>query len=231
MSTAHFLISLLTFLAVAGIAESLCCDEIKSELKRKMTVHKLLCSVRRHRVFAKCCKGLEEEINNYTMAYKEMCTTCSGPKALGMESGKIPDSALTSSSSWSSSWAPQTARLNRLLDGCAWLSASGTDPKKSWLQVDFGNETIVTGVATQGSCTEVQWVKSYVIWYSNDAVNWKYYKEGGARKEFQGNSDQNTVVTNNFKQPIVARYVRITPQTYTTYAEMRLEYYGCRMEE
>ena len=99
-----------------------------------------------------------------------------------MESGKIPDSSLTASSSWSSRWAPQKSRLNTKLGGCAWLSISGSDPKKSWLQVDFGNKTIVTGVATQGSCTGVQWVKTYVIWYSDDAVNWKYCNEGGARK-------------------------------------------------
>ena len=50
-------------------------------------------------------------------------------------------------------------------------------------------------------------------------------------QEFQGNSDQKTVVTNNFKKPIVARYVRIIPQTYTYYAEIRVEYYGCRIQE
>ena len=99
-----------------------------------------------------------------------------------MESGIIPDSSMTASSFWSSSYQPQYARLNKNPGGCAWLTASGKDPKKSWLQVDFGNKTIVTAVATQGSCNEAQWLKSYVIWYSDDAVNWKYYNEGGARK-------------------------------------------------
>ena len=99
-----------------------------------------------------------------------------------MESGKIPDSSITASSFWSSSYKPQYARLNKNSGGCVWLTASGKDPKKSWLQVDFGNKTIVTGIATQGSCNEVHWVKSFVIRYSDDAVNWKYYNEGDARK-------------------------------------------------
>ena len=99
-----------------------------------------------------------------------------------MESGKIPDSAITASSKWSTRWEAYYGRLRKRISGCAWLAASGSDPTKSWLQVDFGAKTIVTGVATQGSCTEVQWAKSYVIWYSDDAVNWKYYSENGARK-------------------------------------------------
>ena len=90
-----------------------------------------------------------------------------------MESGKIPDSSITASSMWSSSWAPYNGRLRKKLGGCAWLAKSGSDPTKSWLQVDF---------ATQGSCVEVQWAKSYVIWYSDNAVNWKHYSENGARR-------------------------------------------------
>ena len=108
--------------------------------------------------------------------------TCPKPKALGMESGKISDASITASSIYSTSWRPQYGRLRKKLGGCAWLAKSGSDPKKSWLQVDFGKKTIVTGVATQGACTENQWVKSYVIWYSDDAANWKYYNEGGAKK-------------------------------------------------
>ena len=76
MAKAYFLIAFLTFLAVAKMAEStetLCCDEVKSELKKKTKVFNLLCSVKRLRVFANCCKELEEEINKYKMAFKEIC--------------------------------------------------------------------------------------------------------------------------------------------------------------
>ena len=99
-----------------------------------------------------------------------------------MESGKISDASITASSSYLTKYGPPSARLRRKVGGCAWLSASLSDPKKSWLQVDFGKKAIVTGVATQGSCTASQWVKSYFIWYSDDAANWKYYKEEGAKK-------------------------------------------------
>ena len=99
-----------------------------------------------------------------------------------MESGNISDASITASSSYLPKYGPPSARLRRKVGGCSWLA--GSDPETSWLQVDFGKKAIVTGVATQGSCDQDvnHWVKSYVIWYSDDAANWKYYKEEGAKK-------------------------------------------------
>jgi len=45
---------------------------------------------------------------------------------------------------------------------------------------------------------------------------------------FDGNSDQNTQVTNLFPRPIVARHVRCYPVTWKDRPAMRLEYIGCR---
>ena len=234
MSTAHFLISFLTFLAVARMAEShISRDEIESKLKRKTAVYNLLCSARRQGVFAKCCKGLKEEIDNLkTKAYyNELSRQC--PEPLGMESGIIPDSSITASSFYSADCQPHYARLNRDLGLCAWLPE--ISPEWSWLQVDFGEKLIVLGLATQGSCRQNYWVKSYFVSYKeeHDALNWLVYTSYEGRPiEFQGNSDQNTVVTNYFYDygmPIAARYVRIMPLSYTNRPGMRVEYYGCRL--
>ena len=44
--------------------------------------------------------------------------------------------------------------------------------------------------------------------YTIDGINWKYVDND---REFVGNTNRNTVVTNLFLEPVVARAVRICP--------------------
>lgn len=46
---------------------------------------------------------------------------------------------------------------------------------------------------------------------------------------FQGNSNPGDIVRNNFIPPIVARYVRIVPQTWNQRIALKLELMGCRI--
>jgi len=46
---------------------------------------------------------------------------------------------------------------------------------------------------------------------------------------FQGNSNSGDIVRNNFIPPIVARYVRIIPQTWNQRIALKLELMGCRI--
>lgn len=46
---------------------------------------------------------------------------------------------------------------------------------------------------------------------------------------FQGNSNAGDIVRNNFIPPIVARYVRIIPQTWNQRIALKLELMGCRI--
>lgn len=46
---------------------------------------------------------------------------------------------------------------------------------------------------------------------------------------FQGNSNSVDIVRNNFIPPIVARYVRIIPQTWNQRIALKLELMGCRI--
>lgn len=65
----------------------------------------------------------------------------------------------------------------------AWISL--TKDADQWLQIDLfslGNKyTRITGVATQGRRNEnyQHWVSKYKLQYSNDGVNFRYYKEQG----------------------------------------------------
>jgi hypothetical protein len=104
--------------------------------------------------------------------------SCTDPKPLGMSSGKIPDNAITASSTYSNSYKPSYARLKKTGSSCSWAPTSA-GRTGSWLQVDLGQLTTVTGIATQGTCYSGEWAKSYSVSYSNEPNSWTLYEESG----------------------------------------------------
>ncbi len=92
--------------------------------------------------------------------------------ALGMESGAISDGQISASSNYGN-FPPEQGRLH---GSGSWGTNADID---QWLQVDLGDpNTNVTGVATQG-IGDWDWVITYKLQYSNDEVNFHYYKEQG----------------------------------------------------
>ncbi|CAB4024809.1 Hypothetical predicted protein [Paramuricea clavata] len=146
-----------------------------------------------------------------------------------MESGKIPDNAITASSIYPhAQYNPSYARLKKASSSCSW-TPTGQGRVGSWLQVDLGKLTTVTGIATQGTCYGAnEWTTSYSISYSTEGNTWSFYvQSGNVVKVFQANADKNSIVTHSFKNPIHARYMRVLPKSWSSYPTMRLEYYGC----
>ena len=47
-------------------------------------------------------------------------------------------------------------------------------------------------------------------------------------KEFIGNIDQGTVVSNNLKKAIFTRFIRIHPITFKNRISLRAEFHGCK---
>ena len=97
-----------------------------------------------------------------------------------MESGAISDGQISASTTFSGTLAPRCGRLHWQGGGCygSWSDAVGDT--NQWLQVDFVNRyTTVTRVATQGRTVHNQWVTMYQLQYSNDGVEFQYYKEQG----------------------------------------------------
>lgn len=109
-----------------------------------------------------------------------------------MESGKIPDDAITLLSSYADLHKPYQARLRKATQGCAW---SPTSFKRSslWLQVDQGRLAIFTRMATQGTC--YNYIESYSFAYSKDVKKWSYAQEtdGVTKVIFPEISDKMTV--------------------------------------
>ena len=96
--------------------------------------------------------------------------------ALGMESGRISDSQISASSKFDDSLAATFGRLNFQDKGGGWAALK--PDANQWLQVDLNNEhRAVMRVATQGRQNVNQYVKSYKLQYSNDEVNFRYYRE------------------------------------------------------
>ncbi|XP_068677063.1 uncharacterized protein [Montipora foliosa] len=157
------------------------------------------------------------------------CLGCSS--ALGMERGEIHDSQITASSQWDESHAAKLARLHN--SGTfvnSW--ATRTNDANQWLQVDLGKISTFTGVATQGgkSGRHRQWVTKYRIQYSDNGVNFHFYKtqRDTSPKLFDGNSDPDSVKYNRLNPSFTARYIRLLPVTWQRHISMRIELYGCR---
>ncbi len=99
--------------------------------------------------------------------------TCGTP--LGMENGRIPDSAITSANR--DNYHPfKNARLNH--NGPGWTPRV-YHIEDAYLQVDFGEVVQLTGIATQGSSYQGgNWLQAYHFNYSIDEKKWLEYKEG-----------------------------------------------------
>ena len=100
-----------------------------------------------------------------------------------MENGLLPNSAITASSvygaSTNRSWE---ARLNNVPKGNSGAWSAASNKAGQWLQIDLGEERLLTNFATQGRPSSLQWVTSYTILFSSDSVKWEEYKENGVVK-------------------------------------------------
>ncbi|KAL9978371.1 hypothetical protein ACROYT_G015872, partial [Oculina patagonica] len=167
--------------------------------------------------------GRQTDICRHLRTGGNNCKACNS--ALGLESEKIPDAAITASSYYDHRYTPSHVRLN---SPTAWII--GRLPGPHWLQVDLGQTMAIKEVATQGRHDHQQWVISYSISSSVDGTDWVMYMEGNAENVFQGNTDMHTVVSHVFPQHIRARFIRIWPKTWKDRVSMRAELYGCSLE-
>nr|XP_030121288.3 coagulation factor V isoform X2 [Taeniopygia guttata] len=155
---------------------------------------------------------------------------CSLP--LGMESGEIKNTQITASStktSWFNTWDASLARLNQNGKMNAWRAKFNNN--QQWLQIDLLTVKKITAIATQGvtSMSAENFVKTYVLLYSNEGSEWKSYIEDSSSmpKVFLGNANSNGHVKNFFNPPILSRFIRIVPKTWYRGIALRVELYGC----
>ncbi|KAL0623933.1 Discoidin, CUB and LCCL domain-containing protein 1 [Plecturocebus cupreus] len=154
-----------------------------------------------------------------------------------------PDGQIRASSSWQSvnesgdqvHWSPGQARLQD--QGPSWASGDSSNNHKprEWLEIDLGEKKKITGIRTTGSTQSNFnfYVKSFVMNFKNNNSKWKTYKGivNNEEKVFQGNSNFRDPVQNNFIPPIVARYVRVVPQTWHQRIALKVELIGCQITQ
>ena len=100
-----------------------------------------------------------------------------------MENGLLPNSAITASSVYgASTHRSWEARLNNVPKGNSGAWSAASNKAGQWLQIDLGEERLLTNFATQGRPSSPQWVTSYTILFSSDSVKWEEYKENGVVK-------------------------------------------------
>ncbi|XP_032239507.2 thioredoxin domain-containing protein 3 homolog isoform X3 [Nematostella vectensis] len=146
----------------------------------------------------------------------------------GVESGSLPDAALSASSELDDNHAACRGRLNSKIEDDKQASwAAKENDENQWLQVNLGQEWEVTKVSTQGKGGESSHhVTSYTLSFSTDGQEFQVYKEGGEDKVFQGNTDQESVVSNWLCLPTCATHVRLHPKTWNEHIALRLEVCG-----
>ncbi|XP_053554885.1 coagulation factor VIII [Bombina bombina] len=145
---------------------------------------------------------------------------------LGLSSGKIKDSQI-SSSGYYDSWGPSLARL----DNSGSINAWSVENVNSWIQVDLLTPTLVHAVHTQGARHRLTslYISQFVICYSLDGEFWHQYQGNASANQmvFFGNVDASTVRENVFDPPFIARYFRLHPTHTGPRAALRMELLGC----
>ncbi|XP_031147704.1 neuropilin-2a isoform X1 [Sander lucioperca] len=168
----------------------------------------------------------------YNMTHKEVSDSFHCSMALGMESGKISDDQITASTTfYDNRWLARQARLNN--DDNAWTPSE--DSSKEYIQVDLHFLKVLTGIATQGAVSkETQksyYVTTFKLEVSTNGEDWMVYRHGKNHKIFHANTDPAEVVLNRVPQPVLARFVRIRPQTWRNGIALRFELYGCQITD
>ncbi|EPY88194.1 adipocyte enhancer-binding protein 1 precursor [Camelus ferus] len=153
---------------------------------------------------------------------------------IGMESHRIEDNQIRSSSILRHGLGAQRGRLNMqagtneddYFDG-AWCAED--DSQTQWIEVDTRRTTKFTAVITQGRDSSIHddFVTSFFVGFSNDSQTWTMYTNGYEEMTFHGNVDKDTPVLSELPEPVVARFIRIYPLTWNGSLCMRLEVLGC----
>ncbi|KAL7299846.1 hypothetical protein TKK_0007180 [Trichogramma kaykai] len=155
---------------------------------------------------------------------------------LGMEEGKIPDDAITASSSYEmKSVGPQNARIRQEKNGGAWCpKAQISSDIREYLEVDLTRDHLITWTETQGRFGNgegQEYAEAFFLEYWRD-FKWHSYKNLRGDRVLRGNSNTYLVERQKLDLPFVASRVRFVPYSqHPRTVCMRVEIYGCAWEQ
>ncbi|XP_072177194.1 uncharacterized protein [Diadema setosum] len=148
---------------------------------------------------------------------------------MGVENRLVGVESLSASSCLDNRHCADRARLNQVAWnglGGAWMPAE--DTTNQWVQVSLARPSFITGVVTQGMHEADHWVASFMVAHGINGVDFETVRNQCCSdpEEFIGNDDRNTRVTNTFRPPLTARYVRVLPKSWVGRIALRLELLG-----
>uniref|UniRef100_A0A3Q3IM13 Contactin associated protein like 3 n=1 Tax=Monopterus albus TaxID=43700 RepID=A0A3Q3IM13_MONAL len=130
-------------------------------------------------------------------------------------------------------WKSNKSHISNVFPPSLSTGAGGWSPLTSdqyqWLEVDLGERTKLTAVATQGRYGSSDWLTSYLLMFSDTGHNWQQYRQEDSIGAFPGNSNADSVVQYKLQQPVIARFLRLFPLDWNPIGRigLRLEAYGC----
>ncbi|KAJ4936742.1 hypothetical protein JOQ06_001328 [Pogonophryne albipinna] len=150
---------------------------------------------------------------------------CSG--MLGMVSGQISDAQISASSYADRGWVAENARL--LTGRSGWTGQQTKQPfRNEWLQVDLGQDKMVSGVVIQGGKHRDRnvFMKRFRVGHSLDGEGWTIVKEDNTTKP----KNQDTPELRSTGS-LMTRFIRIYPERATSEGlGLRLELLGCELD-
>jgi len=87
-----------------------------------------------------------------------------------LEDKRLRRGAITASTYYNKYLAPWHGRLNH-----RWSWSARRSTRTQWLQVYFGGLARITGILSQGRQDANQWVKTFVLTFSRDGLNFVKY--------------------------------------------------------
>ncbi|XP_064615973.1 discoidin domain-containing receptor 2-like isoform X2 [Liolophura sinensis] len=155
--------------------------------------------------------------------------------ALGMQSGAIPDSAITASSSYDEGTVgPQYSRIRTEKKGGAWCPKPSVEKDSyEYLQIDLQQLFVITMVETQGRFGNglgQEYTPKYLLEYQReDNGEWMRFRNQRGEEIFQGNDNTYLAELREVYPPIIAKRIRFIPYSrHPRTVCMRVEIYGCR---
>ncbi|XP_006825881.1 uncharacterized protein LOC102809369 [Saccoglossus kowalevskii] len=149
-----------------------------------------------------------------------------GSHYLGLESGLIDNSQMTSSSH-DPAYPAFHGRLNLFQN--AWMPSR--DDPVPFIQIDLLHLHMLTAIVTQGvAIPKEYWVTQYQLQLSLDGHDFVPYMDANENvMDFEGNHDGHDIMPHVFNSPFEARVVRVIPKTWVRRPAMRIELIGYKI--
>ncbi|XP_071513035.1 discoidin domain-containing receptor 2-like isoform X2 [Panulirus ornatus] len=152
---------------------------------------------------------------------------------LGMESGDIPDEAISASSTYDDIVGPHNGRVRVEKKGGAWCPKGQLNARsREYLEVDLGRLHVVTATGTQGrfgNGNGREYTEAYMLEYWRPGLpDFRIYTTGYGNQTFPGNVNTYLEQKNVLSPPLTAtkvRFIPVSPHPRTVC--LRVEIYGC----